>query len=190
MVGGGAALEAARKVKEQVERDHGKYSAARLLAGAYDAKVFFRPKGNFNSFGANLVSADLEETGHVRVRECVAYYDVGQVLNPAMVESQVAGGSAQGIGQVLSEGAVYDSEGQVLTATIGDAGLLSATEMPRFVVKTAETRSALPHGAKGVGESPTIGIPPALVRAIERQVGRRLTHTPLHPEELILREGR
>ena len=190
MVGGGAALDAARKVKEQVEQDHGKYSAAKLLAGAYDAKVFFRPKGNFNSFGANLVSADLEETGHVRVRECVAYYDVGQVLNPAMVDSQVAGGSAQGIGQVLSEGAIYDSEGQILTATIGDAGLLSATEMPRFVVRTAKSRSALPHGAKGVGESPAIGIPPALVRAIERQVGRRLTHTPLNPEELMTHEGR
>ncbi|MEK6986529.1 MAG: hypothetical protein AABX97_00355, partial [Candidatus Thermoplasmatota archaeon] len=67
-----------------------------------------------------------------------------------------------------------------------DAGVLSATEMPRFVVKTAETRSDLPHGAKGVGESPTIGVPPALMRAIERQAGKRLTRTPLRPEELIM----
>lgn len=186
MVGGGAALEVAQKLKEAVRRKHGTYSAETLLAGDYDAKVFFRPKGNYNSFGANLVTADLDETGSVRVRECAAFYDVGQVLNPAMVESQVAGGSAQGIGQVLSEAAVYDEDGQVLTPTLADAGVLSATEMPRFVVKTAETRSDLPHGAKGVGESPTIGVPPALMRAIERQAGKRLTRTPLRPEELIM----
>ncbi len=190
MVGGGAALEASRKVKEAVEKRHGAYSAEKLLAGEYDAKVFFRPKGNFNSFGANLVSADVDEAGRIRVHECFAYYDVGVVLNPAMVESQVAGGSAQGIGQVVSEEAVYNQDGQVLTASIGDAGVLSATEMPRFVLKTAASRSVLPHGAKGVGESPTIGVPPALVRAIERQVGRRMTHTPLTPEELVRTEGK
>jgi carbon-monoxide dehydrogenase large subunit len=59
--------------------------------------------------------------------------------------------------------------------------------MPSFIVKTARTRSPAPHGAKGVGESPTIGVPPALMRAIERHVGHRLTRTPLRPEELLPR---
>ena len=185
MVGGGAALDAARRLKDQVAKANGRYSAKALLAGSYDAKTFFQPHGNFNSFGANLVTADVEETGFVRVRECAAYYDAGEVLNPAMVRSQVEGGSAQGIGQVLYESVVVDEGGQVLTASLADAGLPTAMEMPRFVVKTARSKSELPHGAKGIGESPTIGVPPALVRAIERQAGKRLTRTPVRPEVLL-----
>lgn len=184
IVGGGAVMEAARKVKAQVERK-GPFSVKRLLEGKYDAKVFYKPEGNFNSLGANLVTAHVDDTGLVRVDEVVAYYDAGEVLNRAMLESQVIGGSAQAIGQVLSEGAFYDENGQALVGTIGDAGILSSTEMPRFTVKTAKSRSAAINGAKGVGESPTIGVPPALIRAIERQVGRRLSQTPVRPEELI-----
>ncbi len=184
IVGGGAVVAAARKLKEKVAKSS-PYSPKLLLMGRYDVNVFFKPEGNFNSLGANLVTADLDETGLVKVRECAAYYDAGEVLFPEMVESQVAGGSTQAMGQVLSEGALYDADGQPLIGTIGDAGLLSATESATFVVKTAKTRSTAPHGAKGVGEAPTIGVPPALVRAIERQAGRRLTHTPLKPEELV-----
>ncbi len=121
----------------------------------------------------------------VRVRECDAYYDAGEVLYREMLESQVAGGSTQAMGQVLSEGAVYDEDGQPLAVTIGDSGVLSAREGARFVVKTAKTRSDTPHGAKGVGESPAIGVPPALMRAVERQAGHRLTRTPLKPEDLL-----
>ena len=189
IVGGGAVVEAARKLKSQVKRK-GAYSPKKLLAGTYDAKAFYKPEGNFNSLGANLVTAQVDETGLARVREVVAYYDAGEVLNRAMLESQVIGGSAQGIGQVLTEGAFYNPDGQPIVGTIGDAGILSATEMPTFEVKTARTRSDAPHGAKGVGESPTIGVPPALVRAIERQVGHRLTRTPLRPEELIAPSSR
>ena len=167
----------------------GAYSPQGLLAGRYDVKVFYKPEGNFNSLGANRVTAEVEETGLVRVVECAAYYDAGEVLYREMLESQVAGGSTQAMGQVLSEGAIYDADGQPLVGTIGDAGLLTSTEMARFVVKTANTRSNAPHGAKGVGESPAIGVPPALVRAIERQVGHRLTHTPLAPEELVAPAG-
>jgi carbon-monoxide dehydrogenase large subunit len=185
IVGGGAVLEAASRIREQVRRKYGRYSPRRLLEGVYDVKVFFRPKGNFNSFGANLVTADLEATGLVRVRECAAYYDTGRVLNRAMVDGQVAGGSLQGIGQVLFEAAVYDEKGNVLTASLADAGLPTAVEAPRYSVKYATSRSNAPHGAKGVGESPAIGVPPALVRAIERQVRRRLTRTPLRPEDLV-----
>ncbi len=188
IVGGGAVIEAARKMKAKVA-GRGTYDAEKLLAGSYDVRVFWKPEGNMNSLGANVVTADLDETGMVRVRECAAYYDAGEVLYREMLESQVAGGSTQAMGQVLSEGALYDAEGQPLVGTIGDAGVLSATEMAKITVKTAKTRSNTPHGAKGVGESPAIGVPPALVRAIERQAGHRLTHTPLKPEELLSRKG-
>lgn len=184
IVGGGAVLEAARKIREKAA-GRGEYSAQKLLAGSFDVQVFWKPEGSLNSLGANLVTAELDETGLVRVRECAAYYDAGEVLYREMLESQVAGGSTQAMGQVLSEGARYDEDGQPLVATIGDAGVLSATEMARFVTKTAKTRSNTPHGAKGVGESPAIGVPPALMRAVERQAGHRLTRTPLDPEDLI-----
>ncbi|HYY48986.1 MAG TPA: xanthine dehydrogenase family protein molybdopterin-binding subunit [Thermoplasmata archaeon] len=185
MVGGGAVIEAARKLKDQVRKAHGRYSAKDLLAGSFDARTFFKPQGNYNSFGANLVTAEVEETGRVWVRECLAYYDVGRALNPAMVDGQVAGGSLQGIGQVLYERVKYDAEGQVLTGSLMDAGLATVEEMAeRISLKTPKSASDLPHGAKGVGESPAIGVPPALVRAIERAVGKRLRRTPIRLEEL------
>ena len=86
---------------------------------------------------------------------------------------------------MLTECAFSGEDGQALIGSLGDAGVLSAVEMPHFVVKTAKTRSTAPHGAKGVGESPAIGVPPALVRAVERQSGRRLTETPLRLERLV-----
>lgn len=131
-----------------------------------------------------MVTAILDETGAVKVKDCVAYYDVGRALNPSMIESQIIGGSAQGIGQVLNEQVTYDEEGQLMTATIADAGIMSALTMPNVVVKLANVPSSLPHGAKGVGESPTMGVPPAAIRAIERLIGKRLRETPI-PIELI-----
>jgi carbon-monoxide dehydrogenase large subunit len=185
MMGGGAVLEAAGKLKDAVRKAHGRYASKWLLSEPYDVKTFFRPHGNYNSFGANLVAADVDPTGRVQVRECLAYYDVGRALNPAMVTGQVIGGSVQGIGQVLYESVVYDPNGQVLTASLMDAGLATAVEVPRTIaLKTPKDVSDLPHGAKGVGESPAIGVPPALVRAIERRVGKRLRHTPIPMEEL------
>lgn len=179
MMGGAALVDAARRLKQQVVKKAGRYSAKALLAGTFDAEVFLKGPESLNSFGANLVTADVDATGAVAVKEVRAYYDVGRPLNPAMVESQIVGGSAQAIGQVLYEGAIYDENGQPLAANLADAGVPTAVEMPHFVVKLAKDRSSLPHGAKGVGESPTIGVPPALVRAIERSVGKRLTRTPI-----------
>jgi carbon-monoxide dehydrogenase large subunit len=189
MMGGAALVDAARRLKRQVTKKAGRYSAKALLAGTFDAEVYHREEENLNSFGANLVTATVDATGRVRVRECRAYYDVGRALNPAMVESQIVGGSAQAIGQVLYEGAIYERHGQPLAASLADAGVPTAVEMPTFVVKLAKARSRLPHGAKGVGESPTIGVPPALVRAIERASGKRLSRTPIPPATLAAVSG-
>jgi len=170
--------------KNEAAAKLGKYSPEELLRHEFDVSVFHSQKDQLNAFGANLVTAHVDEYGIVRLGECRAYYDVGRALNPVMIEGQVIGGSAQGIGQVLSEEAKYDEEGQLLTATIADAGLTSALTMPPVTVKLAQVPSSLPHGAKGVGESPTMGVPPAAMRAIERIVGKRLRETPI-PLELI-----
>jgi carbon-monoxide dehydrogenase large subunit len=187
VVAGAALIEAAVRMKGDFADRFGKYSPAELLTHKFDRTVFLSQKDQFNSFGANLVTAHVDVDGNVRLKKCVAYYDVGRALNPAMIESQVIGGSAQGIGQVLTEEAKYDEDGQMLAATIADAGLVSALSMPAVEVKLAHVPSPLPHGAKGVGESATMGVPPAAVRAIEKLVGRRIRETPIPIEMTLLR---
>ena len=185
MLGGGAIVEACRKVKAQAKKNLRRgFSAAALLKGEYEAEVLFTTKEQLNSLGANLVTASINKTGMASVDEIVSYYDVGKVLNPSMVESQITGGSAQALGEVLYERAAYGEDGQPLTATLADSGVPHSTEMPKFVVMTANHRSPLPHGAKGVGESPTIGVPPAAVRALELALGRRLVNLPIESEQL------
>lgn len=185
MLGGGAIVEACRKVKARAKKKLGRgYSAANLLKGGYEAEVFYRPKELLNSFGANLVTARVSREGFAFLDEIVSYYDVGKALNPSMVESQIVGGEAQAVGEVLYERAAYSEDGQLLTATLADSGVPHSTEMPKFVVMTASHRSPLPHGAKGVGESPTIGVPPAAVRALELALGRRLSALPIESEQL------
>ncbi len=188
-VGGAALVEAARKIKDAAIAQLRKYSPEEFLRHEFDVTVFHSEKGQLNAFGANLVTAVFDELGNVRVKECRAYYDVGRQLNPAMIVSQIIGGSAQGIGQVLNEQAKYDEEGQLLTVTLADAGLLSASEMPSVEIGLASNPSSLPHGAKGVGESPTMGVPPAALRAIEKIVGKRLRETPIPIESLTPAQG-
>jgi carbon-monoxide dehydrogenase large subunit len=183
---GTALVEAARKVKGKCVEKFGQYSPNELLKHDWDETTFHTEREQQNAFGANLVTAYVSEDGSVRLRKCIAYYDVGRSLNEPMIESQVIGGSAQGIGQTLTEEANYADDGQMLTATIADAGLVSALTMPQVEVKLARNPSSLPHGAKGVGESPTMGVPPAAVRAIEKLVGRRLRETPLPIEVTML----
>ena len=185
MLGGGAIVEACRKVKAQAKRKLGRgYSPGALLKGDYEAEVLFKTKELLNSLGANLVAARIDDTGMASIREVVSYYDVGKVLNPTMVESQITGGAAQALGEVLYERAHYGDDGQLLTSTLADSGVPHSTEMPRFVVMTANHRSPLPHGAKGVGESPTIGVPPAAVRALELALGKKLADLPIEGEKL------
>jgi carbon-monoxide dehydrogenase large subunit len=186
VVAGAALIEAARKIKADATAQLGSYSPTELLNHDFDATVFHSQKEQLNAFGANLVTAQLDESGSIRLKKCVAYYDVGRQLNPAMIESQIIGGTAQGIGQVLTEEMKYNDDGQLLTATIADVGILSASIMPTVEVKLANNPSSLPHGAKGVGESPTMGVPPAAVRAIEKIVGRRLRETPIPIEITML----
>ena len=184
IVGGGAVIEASRKLRALAKKKLGRaYSVPRLLEGDYEAEAFFKPKENMNSFGANLVSSKTN-SGRATIGEVSSYYDVGTVLNPVMLESQITGGFAQAIGEVLYERALYSDDGQLLTATIADSGVPHSTEMPKFTVMTASHPSSLPHGVKGVGESPTIGVPPAATRALELALGKKLSTLPIESEQL------
>ncbi len=184
MMAGLAVILVARKIRDQTEREFGKYTPELLLSNEYDEFHYENYKSSLNSFGANLATVGIDSYGEVNVKEIRSYYDVGNALNMHMVVGQIIGGMVQGMGQTLSEEIAYNEDGQLLTASISDAGLQTARTIPKFVVKVAEERSTLPHGAKGLGESPTIGTPSALARAIERASGKRIRETPVSPELL------
>lgn len=181
-----ALVEAAGKIREQATTALGGYSPERLLEHEFSVTVFHREGDQQNSFGAYLVRASLSDAGEATVEECRAFHDVGRAINREMIESQVIGGCAQGIGQVLFETVDYNEDGQQLVGTLSDAGLILASSMPPVTIGLAAEEPGPPsqRRVKGVGEAPTIGVPPALIRALEVALGRRLRHTPLSPEEL------
>jgi len=185
LVGGAAVIAAARELKSQVESRLGGYTAEGLLEDSFDAEVFDGHTRQLNSFGANLATISIDNYGMVKVKECAACYDVGRALSPNVVEGQIIGGSIQGIGQVLYESVVHDSEGRLLTKNLSDAGVPIAENTPEFFTTIVERPSSFVHRAKGLGEAPTIGVPIAVVRAIEQISGKRIRHTPVRPEELI-----
>ncbi len=185
IVGANALLKVAAKIMESVRKKTGSYSGKNLLAGDYDEYEYANEKGSLISFGANLALADSDDLGNVKIRTMKAYYDVGKALAPQVVISQIRGGAVQGAGQVLSENLEYDRDGQLMAATLSDSGVLNSVQAPDIEAFYEENPSRFPHGAKGLGESPTIGVPTALVRAIERSAGIRIRKTPVTPENIV-----
>lgn len=185
MVLSSAVIMAARKIKEQVEKENGKFTIDGLLDGNWDAYEFFKYDTTESSLGANLVTADVDDYGRVKVKECLSYYDAGRVLDPDNARGQNAGGAVQGIGQTLSEELAFDEDGLPLITSISDAGVLSADLVPRFGIKFHKSESPLPSRAKGIGEAPTIGVPIALSRAIELSTGLTIDETPIRPDYLL-----
>lgn len=118
--------------------------------------------------GTHLAAIDVDtETGKATVRKYVCVDDVGVQINPLLVEGQVHGGVAQGIGQALYEGAEYDDDGNLLTATLADYLLPSAADLPSFITDRTVTPSTThPLGTKGVGEAGTIASTPAIINGI------------------------
>lgn len=188
LIAGATLVEACTKLKEKAREELGKnFTPDAILKHGFDITVFHRENDPVITFGANLAKVSLDkETGVARVEDCVAYYDAGRILNPYMAESQSIGGTAQAIGQVLYEEARYNKDdGQMLTGTIEDAGVPSASLIPNMTIQFAKHPSKLGEPIKGVGEGSATGMPPAIIRALEKQVGRRLDKTPLRPEEIL-----
>jgi carbon-monoxide dehydrogenase large subunit len=103
----------------------------------------------------------------VEIEAFTAVDDVGRVINPMIVEGQVHGGVAQGLGQAMLEGCVYDASGQLLTGTFMDYTMPRADDLPSYKVATEVTLcKSNTLGVKGVGEVGAIGSPPALINAI------------------------
>ena len=133
-----------------------------------DFTSFYDPANFVYPFGAHICVVEVDkDTGEVKVVRYIAVDDPGNVINPMIVDGQVHGGVAHGIGQALYEGAVYDDSGQLLNASMMDYCIPRADNMPMF--ETDRTVTPCPHnplGVKGIGEAGTIGSTPAVVNAV------------------------
>jgi CO/xanthine dehydrogenase Mo-binding subunit len=127
------------------------------------------------------------ETGTVRLLRYVAVDDCGTMINPMVVEGQVHGGIAHGIGNALLEEVAYDSAGQLMTGTLMDYPVPVASALPSVTIGHLEMPSPhTPGGVKGMGEGGTVGAPAAIANA-PRPLGVSVTRLPLMPEALCRR---
>jgi carbon-monoxide dehydrogenase large subunit len=133
-----------------------------------DASVFFKAESETWSFGTCVATVDVDrDTGRVRLGRVVWVDDAGTLVNPLLVEGQLHGSYAQGAGQALFEGILFDEGGQVLTASLMDYAVPRADDLPEPELETTVTRSTRnPLGVKGVGEAGCIAVPPAIVNAV------------------------
>ncbi|HEV2201509.1 MAG TPA: xanthine dehydrogenase family protein molybdopterin-binding subunit [Bryobacteraceae bacterium] len=153
------------------------------------ATYFWEPPNFTFPFGAHIVITDIDrDTGQVKIRRYVAVDDCGNLINPLIVDGQVHGGVAQGVGQALWEQAVYDDSGQLITGELMDYALPRAHMMPWIESHhTITPTNVNPLGVKGVGEAGTIGASPAVVNSVVdalSPLGVRHIDMPLSPEKI------
>jgi carbon-monoxide dehydrogenase large subunit len=174
--------------------------AAHDLPDGYEpslvADVTFDPENFSFPHGTHLCAVEVDtETGMSTIRSYVAVDDVGNVVNPQVVDGQVHGGVAQGIAQALYEEAIYDADGNLTTGSLVDYYVPGAPDLPDFVTDRTETpATSNPLGVKGVGEAGTIASTPAVVNAVLdaiRHLGVSHIDMPCSPERVwrALREG-
>ena len=138
-------------------------------------------------FSAQLAEVSVDrETGRVQVHRVVVVQDVGRAINPLLIRGQMMGAVVQGIGWALYEEMVYDSEGQLLTASWSDYVLPGAAEAPQIETVIVEVPTDHgPYGARGVGEPPVIPTAAAIANAVTDALGVRLTQLPMKPERVV-----
>jgi len=153
------------------------------------ADAYFEPSNNTYPFGCHISMIEIDrETGEPTLLKLVAVDDAGHLINPLIVEGQIHGGLAQGIGQAMVEEAVYNADGQLVTGSFMDYALPRATDFPRFELSSTVTPTPVnPLGAKGVGEAGTLGSTPSVVcAAVDALSGFGVKHIDmmLRPEKL------
>jgi carbon-monoxide dehydrogenase large subunit len=181
--------ESGRTIQEVALAAFAAHDLPQGVEPSLDSDATFDPDNFSFPHGTHLCAVEVDtETGGTKIRLYVAVDDVGKVVNPMIVEGQVHGGLAQGIAQALFEEAVYDAEGNLLTTTMADYLLPSASDLPDFVTDRTETpATSNPLGVKGVGEAGTIASTPAVVNAIVdalRPYGVNDVTMPCSPERV------
>jgi len=159
-----------------------KFTGAELEPGLKEG-AFYDPTNFTFPAGCHICEVEIDqETGDTEVVAWTAVDDFGVVINPMIVEGQVHGGIAQGVGQALYEGTVYDKDGQLVTGSYMDYAMPRADYLPSFKVDTTETRCpSNPLGMKGCGEAGAIAAPAAVMNAITDAVGTEDIAMPATP---------
>jgi carbon-monoxide dehydrogenase large subunit len=149
-----------------------KFTGAELEPGLKETS-FYDPTNFTFPAGCHICEVEVDiDTGKTDIVNWTAIDDFGTVINPMIVEGQVHGGIAQGVGQALLEGAVYDKQGQLLTGSMMDYTMPRAHDLPSFHVGLTETKSpSNPLGIKGCGEAGAIAAPAAVINAITDAIG-------------------
>ena len=160
-----------------------KFNGQELEPGLKEG-AFWDPTNFTFPAGVHICELEIDpETGVVTIDRWTAVDDFGKLINPMIVEGQVHGGIAQGVGQALLEGAHYDSDGQLLTASYMDYCMPRADNVPSFKVDTVETPCpSNPLGIKGCGEAGAIAAPPAVINAITDALGHENVSMPATPQ--------
>jgi carbon-monoxide dehydrogenase large subunit len=160
-------------------------------------EAFFEPANNTYPFGCHISMIEIDrQTGEPTLLKLVAIDDAGNLINPMIVEGQIHGGLAQGIGQAMIEEVVYSEDGQLLTGSFMDYALPRAIDFPRFELDATVTPTPVnPLGAKGVGEAGTLGSTPCVVAAAVdalSEFGVKHIDMMLRPEKLwrLIQAGR
>ncbi len=159
------------------------------LQGGLEGDTDFAPEGNLYPFGTHIAVVEIDsETGMVKIVRYLTVDDCGVVINPLLVEGQVHGGIAQGIGQALFEAARYDESGNLISGSLLEYALPRADSFPAFETNRTETPTPLnPMGVKGIGEAATIGSTPAIANAVVdalAHLGVRHVDMPFTAEKL------
>jgi carbon-monoxide dehydrogenase large subunit len=168
---------------------HGAGDLPEGLEGALEAQICYNPENLTYPFGAYICVVDVDPgTAVVKVRRFVAVDDCGTRINPMIIEGQVHGGLTDGVGMALMEMIAFDAEGNCLGGSLMDYLIPTSLEVPDW--ETGHTVTPSPHhpiGAKGIGESATVGSPPAIVNAVVdalRPFGVRHADMPLTPSRV------
>ena len=166
------------------------------MEAGLEAVDYYDPPNLTFPFGSYICVVDIDKgTGEVKIRRFVAVDDCGNIINPMIVEGQIHGGLTMGLAPAMFEEIVYDENGQNLTGTFADYLLPTAVESPKWELgKTITPSPHHPIGAKGVGESPTVGAPPAIANAVVDalwHLGVRHIDIPITPQKVwkLLRDN-
>jgi carbon-monoxide dehydrogenase large subunit len=159
------------------------------LKGGLEADTDFAPEGNVYPFGTHVAVVEVDpDTGATEIIRYLTVDDCGRVINPLLVEGQVHGGIAQGIGQALYEAAIYDDMGNLISGSMLDYAVPRINSFPHYETNRTETPSPInPLGVKGIGEAATIGSTPTIVNAVVdalSHLGVRHVDMPLTAEKI------